>query len=129
MPVIHFIRLRGPWQLAPAAKPTQTLTATMPSTWAQAGFVGFRGGMLHTRRFGCPTGLEPGDRLMLCATGLVGTGSATLDGEPLGPVEGGGFRFDITARVRPRNSLTIDLTHDDDGGGLPGEVRLEVERD
>jgi len=129
MPVIHFIRLRGPWQLAPASEPTQTRSATMPSTWAQGGFVGFRGTMRHTRRFGAPTGIEPGDRLMLCATGLVGTGSATLNGAVLGDIGEGGFRFDITACVEPRNSLTIELTHDDDLGGLPGEVRLEVERD
>jgi hypothetical protein len=59
------------------------------------------------RRFGRPTGIEPGDRVWLVIESAV-DGEATLGGEPLPPVAAGTIRrHDVTAMLGQRNELWL----------------------
>jgi hypothetical protein len=48
-----------------------------------------------------------------------------LNGAVLGEQDGGNAEFDVTALLRERNELTIEV-EGEEGGGLWGEVALEV---
>ncbi|MEY3206143.1 MAG: hypothetical protein RLZZ21_2474 [Planctomycetota bacterium] len=92
------------------------------------------GSRIWVRRFGRPSGIEPGDRVWLVMD-VPPPADATLNGValPLLPEATGAWRIDVTARLEPRNELVVPL--DADGGGvrraaLPaarGGVRLEIE--
>lgn len=154
----HIIRLRGPWEYRPLARTvmladgsrrheTDELPApgriAMPADWGATLGADFRGRVSYSRRFGRPTGLGAADRVELVIDRVDAFGWAALNGEGLGEIAAGGqpWRCDITARLRPRNELVVDvelpqLTADSpslarpgrDGlpGGLIGEVRLEI---
>lgn len=85
------------------------------------------------RRFGRPSGLEPGNRVWLVMD-LPPPADATLNGVALPALsEAAPWRIDVTDRLEPRNELVLLL--DADGGGvgratLPamcGRVRLEID--
>jgi hypothetical protein len=70
----------------------------------------------HARRFGRPRTLDAGETAWLVG---VGVGTVLLNGEPLGEV-GGPFAFDVTAKLLPRNELSlVGATH-------PEDVALEI---
>jgi hypothetical protein len=97
----HRIRLRGPWEC-------ESLSARKTR---------FR------RRFGCPTNLDSFERVWLTFGGIEGPFSSSLNGLPLG--EGG--EFDVTALLKPRNELVVEL----DGpttDGRWGDVAMEIRR-
>ncbi len=153
----HVIRLRGPWQYEPLARTVLLPNGTtreepgtlppsgkteVPADWGEKLGADFRGRVRFTRRFGLPTGLSSAHRVDLVIERVVSFGSAALNGESLGdlPIGGGPYRFDVTARLRPRNELGIEvefprsmdrpprpahLDQKDDAGGL-GDVRLEI---
>jgi hypothetical protein len=101
----HRIRLRGPWEWqAGEASGTIVLPGSLAGV---AGRVTFR------RRFGYPGTIDTHERVWL----LAGSGAATLNGVPLGA----GVAFDVTALLRPRNELGIEVD-----GPTPGDVALEV---
>jgi hypothetical protein len=93
----HRMTLRPPW-----------LTEPLPD-----------GRTRYTRRFGRPRTLAAGETVWL--VGDVPTGAEVgLNGELLGMAGQGGFAFDVTAVLNPRNDLTITTT------GKIGPVAVEV---
>lgn len=155
MSAIHSIRLRGPWRYEPLARsvlqsdaaPRETTAAlppagkaAMPSDWGATLGRDFRGRVRYRRAFGRPT-LEPGETVILVLEAVDAAAHVSLGGEPLGETRGGPARFDVTALLRPRNELTVEValpaySPDEEKqirgaraglpGGLIGEVRLEI---
>jgi hypothetical protein len=155
----HVIRLRGPWEYEPlerlvlsadgAGVPAgEPLPApgriTMPADWGRTLGIDFRGRVRYVRRFGRPTNLAAGQRVWLACDGVDLRGTASLNGRPLGEVDGYRVpaRFDVTAQLDERNELAIVVElppldyraeqaarPDRVGlaGGVIGEVRLEIE--
>lgn len=93
-----------------------------------------------TRRFGMPSGIEPGDRVWLVIEAAAGC-AVELGGEPLPTaVAGGPARHDVTGRLGPRNELLLvpaavglpEVGRRPTPGRVPlpaalGRVRLEIE--
>jgi hypothetical protein len=94
----------------------------MPCRWDAAGRVRFR------RRFGYPGRIDAHERVWLTFAGVGGGAEVSLNGRPLGRRDGGGpFEFEVTPLLGPRNELVADVEATA-GGGLWGEVALEVRR-
>jgi beta-galactosidase/beta-glucuronidase len=155
----HVIRLRGPWDYEPLQRlelaadgavqtADEPLPApgriTIPADWGQTLGTDFRGRVRFVRRFGQPTNLGASERVWLVCEGVDLRGEASLNGRPLGELQGWRTvaRFDVTTQLELRNELAIvvelpplgDRTEhalrcDRAGraGGLIGEVRLEIE--
>ncbi len=99
----HRIRLRGPWQSEPAG-----------------------GGVRRVRRFGYPGRIDTDERVWLTFAGVVGRVEVSLNGQVLGPHDGGApFEHEVTALLRPRNELAMRFGA---GGESWGEVAMEVRR-
>ncbi len=154
----HVIRLRGPWEYEPLARTFIAADGTrtencenlpapgrqhMPADWGQTLGADFRGRVRYTRRFGLPTNLEPHEQVWLVIDGIDYFGKVALNDEVLGELVGyeAPREFEITAKLRERNLLTleVELPAYAEGasvpfrpgrtnlpGGLIGEVRLEV---
>ena len=156
MPEPHIIRLRGPWEFEPLARfvggggqireetfglpPAGRVRA--PCDWG--GLLGqdFAGRVRYARPFNCPTNLAPEERVWLAIDGVDARADVALNGQPIG--EAHGYQatacFDITAALEPHNLLTIEVCMPSEslkdetcrpgrtgmGGGLIGEVRLEI---
>jgi beta-galactosidase/beta-glucuronidase len=155
MSAIHSIRLRGPWRYEPLARsvlqsdgtPTETTNGlppagkvAMPGDWGATLGRAFRGRVRYRRAFGRPT-IEAGERVYLVIEAVDAEARVLLNGQPLGETRGGPARFDVTALLRPRNELMVEVSlpvHPPDEerqirgaraglpGGLIGEVRLEI---
>lgn len=123
----------------PTARPLpEAGLITMPSDWSPIAGPDFRGRVLFTRRFGCPTGIVDDDRVELVVEAVDQRASIELNGQLLGETRWGAdpWRLEITDRLRPANELriTVELPADpqDRGertgkpGGVIGEVRLEI---
>lgn len=160
MPKPHTIRLRGPWKYRVLTEDTiqadgsvsrqevagLTGKTQISADWTQVLGATFRGKVRLTRHFHEPTGLDPSSRVDLAIDSVDGLGIANLNGELLGNLGESPMpaRFDITARLRPRNELVIDVVRTEVSGnhlggdlqtsrrqspltgGLVGEVRLEI---
>ncbi|MFO0869965.1 MAG: hypothetical protein U0935_13615 [Pirellulales bacterium] len=126
---IHRIRLRGPWQQAAAPVGAAPVGAATP----------------FTRRFGCPTGLDGGQRVYLVIDVLTVATCVWLNSQLLADVPAGisTWRYDITDRLTASNLLELHLAatpadsppgplpragerSTDWSGGRIGEVRLEI---
>jgi len=103
----------------------------------------FFGRVRYSRSFNCPTNLDPNERVWLVCEGVDGTADFTLNGTPIFALAGAerSGSCDITSQLRPQNQLTVDVTllpagHAEHkpraagraglGGGITGEVRLEI---
>jgi len=123
--------------LPPAAK------AEVPGDWTQLLGADFFGRVRYSRSFNCPTNLDPNERVWLVCEGVDGTADFTLNGTPIFALAGAerSGSCDITSQLRPQNQLTVDVTllpagHAEHkpraagraglGGGITGEVRLEI---
>jgi hypothetical protein len=158
-PSLHVIRLRGPWEYEPLERLLLSAGGTtvpassplpapgriiMPADWGQTLGNDFRGRVRYVRRFGRPTNLAADQRVWLVCDGADLRGTASLNGRPLGDVDGYRVpsRFEVTTRLEERNELAIvvelpplDYSAEQaarpDRAGLPGgvigEVRLEIE--
>ena len=151
----HVIRLRGPWEYRPLfrlailpggsqRRETCDLPAAgriaVPGDWGATLGADFRGRVAYRRPFGCPTGLAAADRVDLVIERVDAYGRALLNGQSLGEIPAGGclWRREITAGLRPRNELVVEVElpggdppparpgREDRPGGLVGEVRLEI---
>src|SRR5262245_39352295 len=122
----HAIRLRGPWEcepLDPAAPPRRL---ALPCSWAGAGLAGSARVPLR-RRFGYPGQIDAHERVWLTLAGLTGRVRVTLNGTEVGTVAGGGaYECEVTALLRPRNELTLEVEGGAEEGRPWGEVALEV---
>jgi len=126
----HRIRLRGPWECEPlscrdGSPAPARRRMTMPCRWADGGLAGFAGRVRFVRRFGLPRQIDAHERLWLSFDGLSGTAVALLNGAALGRMVGTGSAFDVTAWLRDRNELRVEMDGGEDGG-LWGEVALVI---
>jgi hypothetical protein len=126
----HTIRLRGPWVCEINGQPTRI---QIPVKTRVVVGDDFSGRLLCRRRFGCPTCLDPHERVWLVIEQPARTGEAALNGQPLGAFrrEGDPTEFDITGRIRERNLLLLDFTdgrweRGSDNELLFKDVRLEI---
>jgi beta-galactosidase/beta-glucuronidase len=158
VPSPHVIRLRGPWELAPlsndkasndeasdeslAPAAAEACRVEVPGDWCAALGADFVGTARYTRRFNCPTNLDPHERVWLALDAVDHQARVTLNGQPLGSLTGSlaTARFDITAALAPHNTLSVDVSlpsalfadatvrgpRAGHPGGLIGEVRLEI---
>jgi hypothetical protein len=132
----HRIRLRGPWECEPlesnsgfAGWPSPS-RVTMPCRWHDAGLSGFDGRVRFRRRFGYPGRVDEVERVWLTFAGASDSADVTLNGVTLGRRERAEkpFEFEVTALLRPRNELVVEVTGRAPGAGLWGEVALEIRR-
>lgn len=96
-----------------------------PTTWPALGAAGFVGPVRFERRFGCPGRIDAHERVWLVGEGMAGPVAISLLG-PLGSVAKDTFAFDITARLRDRNLLAIELQATPDRVVLWEDIALEV---
>ncbi|HEX3659137.1 MAG TPA: hypothetical protein VHV55_25335 [Pirellulales bacterium] len=147
----HTIRLRGLWgyevlvDRSPAALRPDALNGVMhvPGDWSGTLGSGFRGRVRYRRTFNWPSELDPTERVWLAIDGVDAHGDATLNGQPLGTIDGHArpARFDITSQLAAHNELLVDVNcpagspaeaaklrpgREHLAGGLIGAVRLEV---
>jgi hypothetical protein len=131
----HRIRLRGPWECEPLARSggdnaplPPPLRMTMPCHWDEGGLAGFAGRVRSRRRFGYPGRLDAPERVWLTFAEVEGSAEVWLNGTPLGKGRADRlpFEFEVTALLRERNELVVDVESASERGGLGGEVALEV---
>lgn len=129
MPYPHVIRLRAPWELV-ALSPTDTIArqrVDVPHDWSATFDNAFTGTARYSRTFNRPTGLESHERVWLCIGGATEQAAVFINGASLGAAIGpAGGEFDITPDLRSHNELAIEVSSSKPGGGLTGEVRLEI---
>lgn len=128
---MHQIRLRGPWEVT-GPNDAAPRTVTMPQDWISL-FSTTAGTARFTRWFHSPTNLDPEETVWLSLVGIGGTGTVTMNGIALKEVTTNetSFAIDVTAVLKPRNRLDIELRYDpvrDVGrGGLYGEIAVMIE--
>ena len=129
----HAIRLRGPWEC-------QTNDGELRRVHMPAGVVGILGGedqgrVACRRRFGCPTCLDPHERVWLVIERPALSGEVDLNGGRLGSIRTAEpiTEFDITSLLRERNDLALDFELAATRAALPADdnllfadVRLEI---
>jgi hypothetical protein len=115
----------------------------VPGDWGDALGAAFRGRVRYRRSFNWPSQLESHERVWLVIEGVDAHGEASLNGQPLGTIDGYALpaRFDITPRLAKHNELLLDIACPPVGreeslrlrpgrefmaGGPIGEVRLEI---
>jgi beta-galactosidase/beta-glucuronidase len=146
MSALHVIRLRGPWEYVVLARFVPRGAAsdgafdesreelpppgrvTMPTNWGATLGPDFRGRVEYRRRFGCPTGITPAERVWLVCDSAEATVTFSLNGETLGSTQetDSSAEFDVSDRLRERNELLAVVESSSTPGGLTGEVRLEI---
>lgn len=149
---VHCIRLRGPWEyevLSAADVDSHAVLAArtagrvvMPCDWTASLGANFRGRVRYRRRFHKPTGID--DRRIEIVLDIVDEyARVCLNERELGEFwREDGFRADVTNDLAEWNELTVDVElpcvsttrpclpraadRQHKGGGLIGEVRLEI---
>jgi hypothetical protein len=132
----HTIRLRGPWKCDIGERLTRV---HMPAQRQAVVGDEYRGPLICHRKFGCPTCLDPHERVWLVIELPAQSGEAMLNGERLGPFQRKPepIQFDITQRLKERNELILAFdfarSHSDAVSAhtapdalLFKEVRLEI---
>jgi hypothetical protein len=105
----HPIRLRGPWECG--INNGEPRRVQMPAALAEVISTHGEGHLICRRRFGCPTCLDPHERVWLVIEGSLLSGEAQLNGEPLGRLRSGrdSMAIDITTRLCERNEIALDF--------------------
>jgi hypothetical protein len=139
----HRIRLRGPWVCEPLAHLVQqpngdvveiarplppACRMNMPCHWCDGGLGNFAGRVRFRRRFGLPRSLDSFERVWLTFGGAEASAAVCLNGHALGRHETANtpFEFLVTDLLHDRNELVVEVTSISGGGGLWGEVALEI---
>lgn len=130
---MHSIRLRGPWELWLPGR-QEPLRLEVPATQESlavalaSGDVPAAPPWRLVRRFGLPTGLEPGDRVQLVLLQPSHPLSLTFNDQPLGESDSLGepLRLEITPRLLPRNELVLLLAGKASFPFPAAEVCLEI---
>jgi hypothetical protein len=97
----------------------------MPCRWNEAGLPGFNGRVQFRRSFGYPGRIDAHERVWLTFAGIGGDAEAQLNNHPLGLIATAS-EVEVTALLRPRNELVVEVEGTAEQGGLWGEVALEV---
>jgi hypothetical protein len=123
----HRIRLRGPWEVE-GTDPVFAGRVTLPARLGEIGLGDARGRVHFRRRFGLPRRLDDWERVWLTCAGVTGSAAWFLSGVTLAPAESpnGSLECEVTALLRDRNELAVELDVAGPGGGLWGEVALEI---
>jgi hypothetical protein len=131
----HRIRLRGPWECEPLAR-TQTPDAppppprrlTLPCRWDEGGLAELAGRVRCRRRFGYPGRIDPHERVWLTFAGADAVALVWLNRQFLGRHDGAcdPFELDVTALLRERNELVVEVEAPAGKGGWWGEAVLEI---
>ncbi len=113
----HQIRLRGPWQLWLASADDPRPIEPMGRFEAPNGLGDrlppqYRGPARLERSFHRPTGLQPTSQIHLRIHSDL-CGQLSLNGQPLGHLEPGEQRFDITPLLQIRNRICIEVEIDE----------------
>jgi hypothetical protein len=116
----HRIRLRGPWEYESISTETPA-SGRIHLPWP-AERTRFAGAVRYRRRFGLPRQIDPHERVWLIIRGLVGAASVSLNGHRLEA----GAEFDVTADLRERNELQVEIERDDQTAVLWEEIALEI---
>lgn len=140
----HRMRLRGPWECEPLARRVvregqidyekdnlpPRLQMTLPCRWKAGGLANFAGRVRFVRSFGYPSRVEAHERLWLTFEGANDTANVWLNGQFLGAPQPANapFEFDVSAFLKARNELVVEVESTSAEGGLWGEVALEVRR-
>src|SRR5436309_4806058 len=124
----HRIRLRGPWECEPLARAgvgplPPPCRMTLPGRWGAGGLGDFAGRARFRRRFGYPGRIDAHERVWLTFAGVDAAADVRLNDHPLGRHAGAfePFEFEVTALLRPRNDLVVEV-ESPGNGGLWGEV-------
>ena len=130
----HAIRLRGPWECQ--SENSELRRVHMPASLREALANRHQGRLLCCRRFGCPTCLDPHERVWLVIERPRFEGDVELNGKRIGQMRSADkvLEFDVTGRLVERNQLaldfhlgpTIDMAESAADGLLFAEVRLEI---
>ncbi|MBI2827159.1 MAG: hypothetical protein HYX69_21010 [Planctomycetia bacterium] len=98
----------------------------LPADWGETLGADFRGRVRYRRHFNRPTGLEPHERVWLVADGVDAAGSFSLNGQPLGLIDGYAVpaTSDVTDRLQPSNVVEVDVVLPPDAA-LRGAARRE----
>jgi hypothetical protein len=100
---------------------------TMPCRWGEGGLGDFGGRVRLRRKFGLPSRLDAHEHVWLTAAAVEGKAWFWLNDTLLGGHDGSGpFEREVTALLRPRNVLTVEVEAPDGRGGLWGATALEV---
>jgi hypothetical protein len=129
----HTIRLRGPWQCIIGER---RIRVPMPAPLNEVAGDDYHDRLVCLRKFGCPTCLDPHERVWLVIEKPARPGYAMLNWLPLGPFENTAkpTEFEITHRLGERNELSLAFSFDKSTASAesaPGEllfkeVRLEI---
>lgn len=79
-------------------------------------------GVRHSRRFGRPTNLDPGDLVWLVCDSVPGAMRAFVNGVLVAEAPAGPLAVDVTELLESRNELTLDVASPE----LLGEVAVEI---
>jgi hypothetical protein len=128
----HRIRLRGPWEHEPLAREAGEAALPppgplrLPARWADGPLAGFAGRVRLRRHFGYPGHLDENERVFLVIDGAAGCRAVAVN-DTAGPAPAGdAYEWDVTALLRARNALRLEVEGGPERDGLPGEVALEV---
>ena len=124
----HVIRLRGPWEVTAGGENASKLRWPIDAAGLRSRLRGGEPARLR-RAFGRPAEPTPeGERWLLEVAAVWPVASVRFNGEPL-PIltENQGItRWDVTARLRPRNELLIQLTPADGEAASVFDARLVI---
>ncbi len=98
---MHTIRLRGAWEVTSTSGTVQ-----------------------HSRNFGRPRTLGPGERVWLVCERVPGSAGVSVNGKTVGTLPtDGAFAADITDVLRPRNVVVFEVASGEPLGDVAVEIR------
>jgi hypothetical protein len=121
----HRIRLRGPWECEPASSIGSPVRTVLPFRWGQNGTEGCRGRVRLRRRFGYPGRIDGHESVWLTIASATQSMLVLLNEAPLAGPRVGPWEYEITALLRERNEVNIELEVGESGTAW-GDVSLEV---
>lgn len=83
-------------------------------------------GVRHSRRFGRPTNLGPGDRVWLVCDAVPGPTRALVNGVLVAEAPAGPLAVDVTGLLEPRNELTLEVASREPLGEVAVEIRANL---
>jgi hypothetical protein len=123
----HRIRLRDPWDAEPLDPHGETRRVVMPARFGECGLGEYRK-VRFSRRFGRPRQIDGHERVWLVGEGLEGQAEISLNARHLVAHCGcdGPFEIPVSDLLTERNELAIEIEVGEPGGGLWGDVALEI---